>query len=130
MAGHAWLIGGRMWKGETFFDTALRKVREEAGFDAGALRPERVLSMWNTFFDASVHVPAASNKGADAGSTPQGPATQTVNAVVHVTVRGGAQNPVLDERHSGFRWVGPSDASLVGLDRYVLAAVEARRREG
>uniref|UniRef100_A0A7S4Q1W7 Nudix hydrolase domain-containing protein n=1 Tax=Alexandrium monilatum TaxID=311494 RepID=A0A7S4Q1W7_9DINO len=129
MAGHTWMIGGRMLKGETFFDTALRKVREEVGLDASELQPERVLSVWNTFFNASVHVPRAASEGSTADRAGRGPATQTVNTVVHVTLRDGARSPALDEHHSGFRWVGPSDASLAGLDRYVLAAVQERRRQ-
>mmetsp|Transcript_73582 Transcript_73582/g.207154 ORF Transcript_73582/g.207154 Transcript_73582/m.207154 type:complete len:259 (+) Transcript_73582:82-858(+) len=124
-AGWAWLIGGRMWKGETFFGAAMRKVKEEVGLEPESLRPGRVLNVWNTFFNTTVHRASAHAEG----SEPSGPATQTVNVVVHLLAPslGGGENLSVDNHHSGFRWVGPDDASLVGVEPYVLAAIASHR---
>lgn len=123
MAGVPWLIGGRMWKGETFFDAALRKVKEEVGFDPAIVHPMSVLGVWNAFFNASVHVTSNNRSG---------PATHTVNVVVYATIQ--RDNPTasvaLDSHHTGFRWVGGldrrADGELSGLDPYVLAAIHAK----
>jgi len=41
-----WLPGGRIYKGETFFDAAIRKVKEETGLIG---KPIQVLGFYNTF---------------------------------------------------------------------------------
>lgn len=138
MRGVLWLIGGRMWKGETFFDTAIRKVHEEVGLSRSALRPLRVLGVWNTFFDRSTHAPEcrSSDPGSGAGnSSCRGAATQTVNTVVHMALLGAAaagdedlgknisdNTPIqLDRLHTAYRWVPPDD--LTNLDPYVSGAI-------
>jgi ADP-ribose pyrophosphatase YjhB (NUDIX family) len=44
--GAWWLPGGRIHKGETFFDAAFRKVKEETGLHG---KPLQVLGVYNTF---------------------------------------------------------------------------------
>eukprot|EP00933_Yihiella_yeosuensis_P034443 TRINITY_DN27927_c0_g1_i2.p2 TRINITY_DN27927_c0_g1~~TRINITY_DN27927_c0_g1_i2.p2 ORF type:complete len:129 (-),score=26.44 TRINITY_DN27927_c0_g1_i2:42-428(-) len=124
MKGATWFIGGRMWKGETFFDAALRKVREEVSFNQSDLQPMRLLGVWNTFFDKSVHFSKDSGAAAPAGA-----ATQTVNVVVHVQIRPGSDlNVELDARHDGFRWFRGDALQSEDLDPYVLDAMHELRK--
>lgn len=37
--GHWWVIGGRVFKGETMEGAAIRKVKEETGLQVGNMRP-------------------------------------------------------------------------------------------
>ncbi|MGA9347297.1 MAG: NUDIX domain-containing protein, partial [Anaerolineae bacterium] len=37
--GHWWVIGGRVFRGETMEQAAIRKVKEEVGLDAQSFRP-------------------------------------------------------------------------------------------
>eukprot|EP00927_Polykrikos_kofoidii_P079986 TRINITY_DN76837_c0_g1_i1.p1 TRINITY_DN76837_c0_g1~~TRINITY_DN76837_c0_g1_i1.p1 ORF type:complete len:264 (-),score=28.01 TRINITY_DN76837_c0_g1_i1:89-880(-) len=135
MRGARWLIGGRMLKGETFFDTALRKVVEEVGLQPSRLRPNRVLSVWNTFFNKSVHDDDV-NALAATGVGTRGTGTQTVNTVVQILLDGtGCDEDVssctlstlprvdIDSYHTGYTWVHSSD--LGDLDPYVVAAIGA-----
>jgi hypothetical protein len=46
-----WLPGGRLLKGETFFDAAIRKAKQETGIDG--VKPIQILGLWNTFFPTS-----------------------------------------------------------------------------
>ena len=46
-----WLPGGRLLKGETFFDAAIRKAKQETGIEG--VKPIQVLGLWNTFFPTS-----------------------------------------------------------------------------
>eukprot|EP00596_Hydrurales_sp_CCMP1899_P004475 CAMPEP_0119036436 /NCGR_PEP_ID=MMETSP1177-20130426/4144_1 /TAXON_ID=2985 /ORGANISM="Ochromonas sp, Strain CCMP1899" /LENGTH=233 /DNA_ID=CAMNT_0006996307 /DNA_START=94 /DNA_END=792 /DNA_ORIENTATION=- len=48
-----WLPGGRIFKGETFYDTAIRKIRDETGNKNAIVTPLGVLGVWNTFFPDS-----------------------------------------------------------------------------
>jgi hypothetical protein len=41
-----WLPGGRIYKGETFFDAAIRKTKEETGLKG---KPIQILGFYNTF---------------------------------------------------------------------------------
>lgn len=45
--------GGRMFRGETFFQAAVRKISDETGSDARCHRPVSVVQVWNTFFPDS-----------------------------------------------------------------------------
>lgn len=69
--GYWWLPGGRLLKGETFFEGAVRKCAQEAGVTDA--RPIKTLGVWNTFFETSAHM-----EGVDASLV----GTQTVNAIV------------------------------------------------
>jgi len=107
--GFWWWPGGRMLKGETFFDAAKRKAQEETGLtNVSCLQ---VLGIWNTFFPTS-NWDTEKEKG-----------TQTVNAIVLVELNDteGA-NVELDDTSEEYRWISldPSEAEKNGEDKYVL----------
>jgi colanic acid biosynthesis protein WcaH len=107
-----WLPGGRLLKGETFFDAAKRKALQETGLTA--VEPIQVLGIWNTFFPAS------------SWDTEQSKGTQTVNPIVLVELREGAEADIeLDSQSANCRWIGldPVAAEAAGEDRYVLQAL-------
>ena len=107
-----WLPGGRMFRGETFFDTAMRKTREETGL-SGA-RPIQILGFWNTFFPTSNW------------DTEEQQGTQTVQTVVLVELTEGSE-VLLDDSSERYRWVSldPDLALKNEEDKYV---VEVLRR--
>jgi len=106
--GHWWMPGGRMLKGETFFDGAVRKARLETGIEA--VKPVQVLGVWNTFFPTS-HWDTPISKG-----------TQTVNAVVLVEILEDNAVVNLDDTSETYRWIGldPDAAAEAGYDQYIL----------
>jgi ADP-ribose pyrophosphatase YjhB (NUDIX family) len=113
MKGGWWLVGGRIRKGETFLDGALRKVSEEVGLSSEDLEFVGVLGAVNTFFNTSAHT---------AGGT------QTINVVVHMRTR--SRTLMLDrEHHTGVAWTsGSLDPDGQALDHYVRDAIVARQR--
>lgn len=105
--GYWWPPGGRLLKGETFFDAAERKAREETGLSD--VKPVQVLGVWNTFFPTS-NWDTSDTKG-----------TQTVNPIVLVEL-GGVAEVSLDETSENFKWI-PLDyeqAVANGENSYVL----------
>ena len=64
-----------MFKGETFCQAGLRKIRDETGIDSqnNKLQIKSLIHVWNTFFPDS---------NWDANRKPGCEGTQTVNAVV------------------------------------------------
>ena len=108
-----WWPGGRLLKGETFFDTAVRKAKQEAGLDASQVRPVQVLGVWNTFFPLS------------SWDTDQIKGTQTVNAIVLVEVilDDLVTDVRLDAQHDNFRWISLVPAENQEEDKYVLEAL-------
>mmetsp|Transcript_25361 Transcript_25361/g.58987 ORF Transcript_25361/g.58987 Transcript_25361/m.58987 type:complete len:252 (-) Transcript_25361:242-997(-) len=107
-----WLPGGRLFKGETFFDAARRKARQETGLDD--VKCVQVLGVWNTFFPTS-HWDTETEKG-----------TQTVNPVVLVELEKPGADVVLDETSEKYRWIGldPDGALANNEDKYVLQALK------
>ena len=106
-----WLPGGRLLKGETFFDAAKRKAQQETGLkDVDCIQ---VLGVWNTFFPTS-HWDTETSKG-----------TQTVNPIVLVELKEPGADVKLDETSEQWRWIGldPDEAANDGVDRYVLQAL-------
>lgn len=83
--GEYWFVGGRMYKGESFFDCAKRKVKEEAGL---AVTPQKILGVYSTIF------------GDSAWQTQ----THSINIVVLVKINSN-QKISLDKHHETFRWV-------------------------
>lgn len=103
-----WWPGGRMLKGETFFDAAKRKARGETGISD--VTCVQVLGIWNTFFPTSNW------------DTPTQKGTQTVNAIVLVEVNNEGEDVKLDETSEESRWISldPKEAEANGEDKYVL----------
>ena len=108
--GTWWLPGGRLFKGETFFDGAIRKAREETGLQD--VEPVQVLGFYNTFFPTS------------SWDTDLEKGTQTVQPIILVKLKEGAE-VVLDETSERFRWIGlcPDEAKKNGEDKYVVDAL-------
>ncbi|CAJ1960083.1 unnamed protein product [Cylindrotheca closterium] len=107
-----WWPGGRLLKGETFFDAAKRKTQQETGLKS--ITPIQVLGVWNTFFPAS------------AWDSQEEKGTQTVNAIVLVELGGDDNDIVLDAQSERWRWIGldPEEAKANSEDRYVIEALE------
>jgi colanic acid biosynthesis protein WcaH len=105
-----WLPGGRLFKGETFFDGAIRKAKEETGLDN--VKPIQVLGFYNTFFPTS------------AWDTIECQGTQTVQPIVLVEVERAAE-VMLDKTSERYRWIGldPEQATKDGEDKYVIDAL-------
>jgi ADP-ribose pyrophosphatase YjhB (NUDIX family) len=108
--GTWWLPGGRLFKGETFFDGALRKAKEETGLDD--VEAVQILGFYNTFFPTS------------AWDTDTEKGTQTVQPIILVKVQKGAEI-ILDNTSERYRWIGlcPDDAIRNGEDKYVVDAL-------
>lgn len=106
-----WLPGGRLLKGETFFQAAVRKAYQETSLKEVA--PKQVLGVWNTFFPTS-HWDDDGSKG-----------TQTVNPIVLVEVLQAGADVELDETSESYQWISldPDAAAKAGHDRYVLQAL-------
>jgi 8-oxo-dGTP pyrophosphatase MutT (NUDIX family) len=106
-----WWPGGRLLKGETFFDAAIRKAQEETGVNAEHVRPVQVLGVWNTFFPTS----AWDNESS------QG--TQTVNPIVLVEMSHSNVEIKLDGTSDGYRWISLDPDSATHEDPYVQQAL-------
>lgn len=110
-----WLPGGRLVKGETFFDCAKRKAMQETGISD--VKPVQVLGVWNTFFPRS------------SWDTPESQGTQTVNPVVLVEINSSAgttQQIKLDAQSTGSRWItlDPAEAIANNEDKYVIESLQ------
>jgi 8-oxo-dGTP pyrophosphatase MutT (NUDIX family) len=134
-----WWPGGRMFKGETFFDTAVRKILDETGIRQNqvdgshwTVKPVSVLNTWNTFFPDS---------NWDVGRTPGREGTQTVNICVYCELihDGSEERPHQVKENEGNemwaveakRWVTADEilANPCMFDKYVSVNVlEARKR--
>tara|TARA_B110000305_G_C19244757_1_gene541757 strand:+ start:82 stop:858 length:777 start_codon:yes stop_codon:yes gene_type:complete len=110
-----WFPGGRILKGETFFQAALRKTTEETGLsDAAAIQ---ILGVYQTFFSKS-HWEDKKEGGVNCG-------TQTMNTVVLVEVSDSAEVTV-DESINRFRWTrieNPDTNKSNGDDPYIVAVL-------
>ena len=109
-----WWPGGRLLKGETFFDAALRKARDETGLTN--VTCIQVLGVWNTFFPTS-HWDNEASRG-----------TQTVNAIVLVEINqnetdGGIESVTLDSSSEDYRWISLDPEDNRTEDRYVQQAL-------
>jgi 8-oxo-dGTP pyrophosphatase MutT (NUDIX family) len=106
-----WWPGGRLLKGETFFDAAIRKAQEETGVNAEHVRPVQVLGVWNTFFPTSAWDDDSSR------------GTQTVNPIVLVEMSNSNVEIKLDGTSDGYRWISLDPDSATSEDPYVQQAL-------
>lgn len=110
-----WLPGGRLIKGETFFEGALRKVKEETGLknDDNAIKPIQILGFYNTFFSRS------------SWDTEEEKGTQTVQPIVLVKLEKHVNDILLDRTSERYRWISldPEEAKINKEDEYVLEAL-------
>jgi colanic acid biosynthesis protein WcaH len=106
-----WWPGGRLLKGETFFDAARRKAFQETGLTN--VTPIQILGVWNTFFPTS------------AWDTDSSKGTQTVNPIVLVELNDVGGDVKLDETSENYKWIelDPQAAIANGEDRYVVQAL-------
>lgn len=134
--GSWWWPGGRMFKGETFFDAALRKMKDEVGIeidlkncakygDSGSDNIDdkkkvllQVMGVYNTFFPTS------------AWDTEKDKGTQTVNSIVLIVLPDSddqKHDVLLDKTSERFKWISldADDAEKNGEEIYV---VEGLRR--
>lgn len=139
-----WWPGGRMLRGETFYSCAIRKVREETGWNDDTSPSSSssscyssspppscialgVVGVWNTFFPHSSF---------DANRSVEFAGTQTVNVMVCCVINDLDQNELSKEQQrrwavNGMQWVSP-DAALVpgAYDKYVREGLTKARSLG
>lgn len=86
--GQWWFCGGRIFKGETIQDAAIRKAKEETGLD---VIPRRLVDVNETIFPDG----------------PEGINVHSINIVYLVH----AHNPciLLDEQHEEHKWISVSE---------------------
>lgn len=120
-----WWPGGRLFRGETFFDCAIRKIRDETGNPNAKVYPLGVVDVFNTFFPDS---------NWDDKRQPGREGTQTVNICVavevdepHLEVEASAQSTWAVERH---RWVSAEEVLQGTFDKYVWLNVKKCRQLG
>jgi ADP-ribose pyrophosphatase YjhB (NUDIX family) len=128
-----WWPGGRMYKGETFYTTAIRKLNEETGNkDSNKFKALDILSVWNTFFPDSSW---------DAGCPSGLEGCQTVNVTVFCQLDdasdGGASGFVVnselakDWAVADHKWVSVEELMQVdSYDKYVFLNMEIACKKG
>lgn len=101
--GYFWFPGGRILKGETIFNAAIRKAKQEIGV---SIRPERIVGVYETIFRTS-------RPGVQGG-------THTVNAVVIARIKKDALIQ-FDSHHTEAKWFvrPPND-----FKRYLASALK------
>ena len=123
-----WWPGGRMYRGETFYDTAIRKIREETGKMQAKIEAKAVIHVWNTFFPDS---------NWDSERKPGYEGTQTVNIVVLCefddTLNDTENMKIIESEINAsevwaidaHRWISVVEAATIGnYDKYVQLNVE------
>ena len=113
-----------MFRGETFYEAAVRKVCEETGNEAAKVNTKGVCHVWNTYFPDS---------NWDAGRKPGREGSQTVNIVVVCECADLVMDTAATSNWavSNYRWVSPEDCISTGqYDRYVSLNVIAAIKSG
>ena len=123
-----WWPGGRLFRGETFYDAAIRKIRDETGQKEAPVTPVAIVTVWNTFFPDS-HWDAERSAGKEG--------TQTVNIVVLCDVLwSGDDNDKVVGNNSDWAveahlWITPEEAIAEGaFDKYVSSNVKLAMKMG
>ena len=121
-----WWVGGRAFKGETFYATATRKVVDETGVAAASVSLKGMVHVWNTMFPTS-----AWDTGRPAGYA----GCHTVNIVVVCTIDAPDISVGREQRDAwavaGHRWISVDEGMVEGsFDKYVrLNLVLARQKQ-
>jgi len=115
-----------MFRGETFFDAAIRKTADETGSDKSLVTPKAVIKTWNTFFPDS---------NWDKERRPGFEGTQTVNTIVLCEFEGDEIEQKSESKEqwavSDHRWVSPDEILVKGAyDKYVQLNVAIAKRRG
>lgn len=92
--GIFWIPGGRILKGESFFEAAQRKCKEELGITITA---KKVLGIYNLFFPDSEW----------------GTATHTPSIVVLATCELDKKAVSLNDSHTSYKWVSIFEPSTI-----------------
>jgi hypothetical protein len=139
-----WWPGGRMFRGETFYSAAVRKVVDETGNQSTVVQPKGVVKVWNTFFPDSHW---------DSERSPDRVGTQTVNIVVVCDIawlgspqeaaagggvgaggesaRGRTSSGENDWAVEAHKWVSPEELLAPGAyDKYITSNVKAAMNMG
>lgn len=129
-----WWPGGRIFRGETFYETARRKIVEETGavYKSGDIEMVGVVNVWNTFFPDS---------NWDHSRSTEKYGTHTVNITVlcrlnDVVSNNENANNTNEGRVDAWaveaqRWITVQDAIQVGkYDKYVRLNVENALEKG
>lgn len=128
-----WWPGGRMFRGETFFTAALRKLSEEMGISGDKFQAKAVIGVWNTFFPDSSF---------DKDRAPGREGTQTVNIVVLCEMDEEFQPQSAQDAHRNItaqehwavlheKWVTVDEALVDGAyDKYVGCNLKLARSNG
>lgn len=92
-----WFVGGRIYKGESFFDAARRKAHEEVGLE---ITPCAITGVYSTTFSCS------------AWNT----STHTINIGIYAQLTDTTQAYLIDSHHKTIRWqprnIQPDNAYL------------------
>lgn len=130
-----WWPGGRLFRGETFFQTAQRKIRDETGNKEAKVTPLGLINVWNTFFPDS-----SWDEGRAAGRE----GTQTVNVSVFcelddtpspssssATTSAVETKAVKEWAVEEQKWITVEDALQPGAyDKYIRLNVERAQKMG
>jgi hypothetical protein len=116
-----------LFRGETFFDCAVRKIRDETGNKNAKVVPLGVIDVWNTFFP---------NSSWDAERSPGKEGTQTVNITVACLLNEDDELLLGDSALTDWaverqQWISPADAIVPGAyDKYVSLNVKKAMQLG
>jgi ADP-ribose pyrophosphatase YjhB (NUDIX family) len=119
-----WWPGGRIYRGETFYDAAVRKIRDETGCKSAQITPKGVVGVWNTFFPDSHW---------DAERKPGREGTQTINVVVMCDIEWDttallnavSSNSAAEWAVEAHRWITVDEALAIGkYDKYISGNIK------
>jgi colanic acid biosynthesis protein WcaH len=102
--GQYWFPGGRVFKGETIQNAALRKAREEVNLNC---KYEKVISIEETIFEQQGEMLSD---------------IHTVNICCHLSVN-GLESLTIDESHDGYIWVNVGQAKNLDLHSAVFKPI-------
>jgi NUDIX domain len=121
-----WWPGGRAFRGETFFQTAIRKTADETGADPKKITAKAVVQTWNTFFPDSSW---------DQNRKPGYEGCQTVNIMVFCEIDADDVHIAKETKDmwavESHRWISPEEGLVVGaFDKYVRLNILHARKAG